>query len=91
MIIPLQKAILYCRIKLIGAEVCDMGWNYNKLWKLLIDKGMNKTELREKLRIGPVQMAKMTKGEPVSMDVLEKICKGLECNISDIVDFVPDA
>ena len=67
-----------------------MGWNYNKLWILLIHKGMNKTDLRERLKIGPVQMSKMSKGEPVSMDVLEKICKEFGCNISEIVDYVHD-
>jgi len=67
-----------------------MSWNYNKLWKLLIDKNMNKSDLRELCKIGPVTVSKMTKGEPVSMDVLEKICKALGCNISDIVDYVRD-
>lgn len=67
-----------------------MAWSYNGLWKLLIDKGINKSELREKLHIGPVTMAKMSKGEPVSMDVLEKICREFDCDISEIVAFIND-
>ena len=67
-----------------------MAWNYNKLWKLLIDKNMNKTEFRNKLKIGPNTLSKMSKGEPVSMDVLEKICAEFACDISDIVEYSPD-
>ena len=67
-----------------------MSWKYSKLWKLLIDKGMNKTDLRNVCRIGPVTIAKMSKGEPVSMDVLEKICIEFDCDISDIVEYVSD-
>ena len=64
-----------------------MAWSYNKLWKLLIDKNMNKTDLKAACKLGPVTVAKMSKGEPVSMDVLEKICIKLGCDISDIVEF----
>ena len=67
-----------------------MGWNYNRLWKLLIDKGIKKTQLRDKLKIGPNTMTKMSKGEPVSMDVLGKICNEFSCDISDIVEYTPD-
>lgn len=67
-----------------------MSWSYNGLWKLLIDKNMNKGELREKLKIGPATMSKMSKGEPVSMDVLEKICREFKCDVADIVQFIND-
>lgn len=67
-----------------------MPWSYNKLWKLLIDKGMNKSELKAACKLGPVTVSKMSKGEPVSMDVLEKICLELKCDISDIVEFVTE-
>ena len=67
-----------------------MPYSYNKLWKLLIDKGLKKTDLKRLCQIGPVTLAKMGKNEPVSMDVLEKICIALDCNIGDIVDYVKD-
>ena len=61
-----------------------MSISYNKLWKLLIDSNMNKSELREQA------IAKMGKNEPVSMDTMDKICKALHCNIGDVMDFVSD-
>ena len=65
-----------------------MSYSYNKLWKLLIDKGMLKKDLMAKTKITPSTMAKMGRGEAVSMDVLGRICAELECNIGDIVDYV---
>lgn len=64
-----------------------MPFSYNKLWKLLIDKKMNKVALRDAVRITPSTLAKLSKNEKVSMDVLERICKVLKCNIGDIVDY----
>ena len=61
--------------------------SYNGLWKLLIDKNMQKKDLIEKLSLSSTTVAKMGKGEKVSMDVLEKICKYFNCNIGDIVCF----
>lgn len=61
---------------------------YNKLWKMLIDKEMNKTELKEKSGISFNVLAKMGKSEPISLESLEKICKALDCNIGDVVDVV---
>ena len=63
-----------------------MAVNYNKLWKLLIDKGMNKTDLRIKTGISTSTLAKMSKNEKVSLDIILSICKVLECNIGDIID-----
>ena len=63
-----------------------MAISYNKLWKQLIDKNMTKTDLRLKADIGTATLAKLGKNEQVSMDVLLKICKALNCNISEIVD-----
>ena len=63
-----------------------MALTYNKLWKLLIDKGMNKTDLREATGLGQATIAKLSKGENVTTDVLERICKVLDCEISDIVE-----
>ncbi len=62
--------------------------NYNRLWKLLIDKGINKTELREKTGMGSNTLAKMGKNQCVSMEVLLKICTVLDCNIDDVCEFV---
>ncbi len=66
-----------------------MSVSYNKLWKLLIDKNMSKTDLRVKADIGTATLAKLGKNKHVSMDVLIKICAVLKCNISEIVDVVP--
>lgn len=67
-----------------------MALSYNKLWKLLIDKNMNKVALRDLTGIGPSTLSKLTRNKRVSMEVLEKICKELGCNIGDIVDYVKD-
>ncbi len=65
--------------------------SYNKLWKLLIDKGMNKTQLREATRISSSTLAKLSANQPVALPVLEKICTELDCNIGDIMEFTkPD-
>lgn len=63
-----------------------MALSYNKLWKLLIDKNINKTQLHEKVGISKSTITKLAKGENVNTEVLEKICLVLECEISDIVE-----
>lgn len=63
-----------------------MSISYNKLWKLLIDKKMTKTQLREQADIATSTLAKLSKDEPVSMDVLVKICKTLDCGLDDVVE-----
>lgn len=60
--------------------------NYNKLWKLLIDKNMLKKDLQEKTGISSNAIAKMGKGGDVSTLVLRKICEALDCRLEDIVD-----
>ena len=67
-----------------------MAVSYNGLWKMLIDKKMYKKDLVSELSISSATMAKMGKGESVSMDVLERICAFLDCNIGDIVSFEKD-
>lgn len=62
--------------------------SYNKLWKLLIDRRINKSNLRLLTGIGTNTLAKLSKNQQVSMDVLMKICTKLDCNISDICEFV---
>lgn len=63
-----------------------MAISYSKLWKLLIDKGMTKTEMRLKADISTTTLAKLGKNETVSMDVLIRICNALDCNVGDIID-----
>ncbi|MEG0835408.1 MAG: helix-turn-helix transcriptional regulator [Christensenellaceae bacterium] len=67
-----------------------MSISYNKLWKLLIDRNMNKSELRKQAKISTNAIAKMGKNEPVSMDTMDKVCKALHCNIGDVMDFISD-
>lgn len=62
--------------------------SYNKLWKLLIDKGINKKKLMEITGISSSSMAKMTKGENVTTDLLCKICKALKCDFKDIMEYI---
>jgi DNA-binding Xre family transcriptional regulator len=63
-----------------------MAVSYDKLWKLLIDKRMNKTDLRLKTDMSTSTLAKLSKNEVVSMDVMLRICKVLDCNVGDIMD-----
>ena len=67
-----------------------MRTSYKKLWKLLIDRDMLKKDLREAAGISTASMAKLGKGENVTTDVLVKICKTLDCDISDIVEIVEE-
>jgi DNA (cytosine-5)-methyltransferase 1 len=62
--------------------------SYKKLWKKMIDLGISKTELRHKATISTVTLAKLGKEQIVSMEVLMKICKALDCNIDEICEFV---
>lgn len=63
-----------------------MAVNYNKLWKMLIDKGMTKTDLRLKADMSTATLAKMSKNEVISMEVMLRICKVLDCNVGDVMD-----
>ncbi|MBQ9519861.1 MAG: helix-turn-helix transcriptional regulator [Acholeplasmatales bacterium] len=65
-----------------------MTLSYKKLWKLLIDRNMNKTDLREKTGLSQATIAKLVKGENVNTDVLKRICSTLNCKIEDIVELV---
>ena len=60
--------------------------SYNKLWKLLIDKGMTKTQLRLATDMSTTTLAKLGKNETVSMDIMLRICETLNCNVGDIMD-----
>lgn len=67
-----------------------MSFSYNKLWKLLIDKNMTKSELRKAIGMSSSTMAKMGKGENVSLDVIDKICSLLNCKVEDILEHVSE-
>ena len=64
--------------------------NYNGLWKILIDKNMNKKDLAEKVGLAPGTISKMGKGEFVSMDVLDRIGQALNADFGDMVSIVRD-
>ena len=67
-----------------------MRFSYNPLWKLLIDKGINKAKLREMTKISSASIAKLGKGENVTTDILLRICEALDCDLPDIVEIVSD-
>lgn len=67
-----------------------MQYSYNKLWKLLIDKGMTKTQMRKAAGISTNILAKMGKGEPVALDSLAKIATALNCGLDDIIEVLGD-
>ena len=67
-----------------------MSISYNKLWKLMIDKGFNKTRLREEAGISSNAMAKLGKNESVKVEVLAKICNQLDCTMDDIIEVLTD-
>ena len=64
-----------------------MAFSYDKLWKLHIDKKINKVGFRDAIGIAPTTLSKLTNNKKVSMDVLEKNCIKLKCDIADIVEY----
>ena len=69
-------------------EVNFMAISYLKLWKLLLDKSMKKTDLIELADISTTTLAKLSKNQPVSMEVMWRICKALSCDIGDIMEMI---
>ena len=67
-----------------------MAVNYNKLWKLLIDNQMNKSDLGKAAKMSPNTLAKMGKNEPVSVEILMRVCKVMHCDIGDIMEITED-
>ena len=65
-----------------------MGVSYKKLWKLLIDKEMTRTDLRIAVGASSSTFAKLSKDEYISFDLITRICKALNCNVGDIMDVV---
>ena len=76
-------------MRLLLHEVTIMEVSYKKLWKLLIDKDLKKKDLLSKAGISWSFITKLSKGDTVSMEVLMKICKALECDIGDIMELIP--
>lgn len=64
--------------------------SYKKLWKLLIDKDMRKQDLAAAAKISTTVIAKLSKGENVQTDILVKICDALDCDIADIMEYIPE-
>ena len=64
--------------------------SYNKLWKMLIDKNMKKSDLREQAGISSASLAKLGKGDNITTDVLLRICEVMDCRIEDILETVRD-
>lgn len=67
-----------------------MAVTYKKLWKMLIDKDLKKKDLEEQAKVSHYVVSKLYRGENVTVDVLERICKTLDCSMDDIMEFVPD-
>lgn len=67
-----------------------MAYSYNRLWKLMIDKKINKTTLCREAGITSNAMAKLGKDQPVNVEVLAKICRVLNCTVDDIMEILPD-
>ena len=65
-----------------------MAISYNGLWKLLIDKNMKKGDLQKLIGVSSSTLAKMNRGEVVSLSILEKVCKELNCNFGDLISYV---
>jgi len=64
--------------------------SYNKMWKLLIDKNMKRKDLKEKAEVSQNVMARLSKNQAVTMDTMGKICKVLQCDIGDVMEFIPE-
>ena len=64
--------------------------SYNKLWKMLIDKNMNKQDLKNATGISSASIAKLGKGENITTDILLKICEALDCKLEDIVETIKE-
>ena len=85
----LEEFISNCLIIREGENLL-MQISYNKLFKLLIDKGMKKTDLAKEAKLTPATLAKLSKQETVSMDTLIRICDCLDCSFDDVVELIKD-
>lgn len=71
-------------------RLMNMRCSYNKLWKLLIDKNMNKSDLKVKAGISSTSLAKLGKGDNITTDILLRICEALNCHLDDIMETVDE-
>ena len=67
-----------------------MNISYNKMWKLLIDKNMKRKDLKEQAEVSQNVMARLSKNQAVNMETMAKICKVLQCDIGDVMEFIPE-
>lgn len=89
----LQFSRICVMIKIYGAlrqGDGTVGISYDRLWKLMIERKLNKTELTNKAQISTNAMARLGKGEDVRLSVLEKLCMTLDCRLEDIIEIIPD-
>lgn len=73
-----------------GVKIMGITLSYNRLWKLLIDRGMTKQDLRKITGLSSASIAKLGKGQNVNTDVLIRICNALDCDLHEIVETVHD-
>ena len=66
---------------------CKMGFNYDPLWRIAFERKMNKTTLRDYTGITSATLARLSKNEPVSMEILGRLCEAFDCNLEDIVQY----
>lgn len=83
-----QKYLI--KVKEEKIEMDQMKFSYNKLWKLLIDRGMKKKDLKIASGISAASIAKLGRNGNVTTDILLKICSAMDCNIGDIMEIVTD-
>ena len=88
--LALMSKRAYNKIDICSRRSNDMAISYNKLWKLLVDKKMSKADLRKAAGIAPNTMTRLRRDEEVTLTVLHKICKALNVDIGDIMEFLPD-
>lgn len=81
--------ICYNTFKLIVEGETTMAVSYKKLWHILLDRDMKKKELAELAGLSPYTIKKMGRDEAVSTEVVGKICRALECNLDDVVEYIP--
>ena len=67
-----------------------MAISYNRLWKLLVDKKMSKSDLRKVVEMSPQTLTKMRRDEPITLTTLERICRVLNSDFGDIVEYIPN-
>ena len=86
-----EDVFIESEMSLIKIGDAIMAVSYKRLWKLLVDKEMSKSDLRKKAEIAPNTMTKLRRDEEVSLTILSKICKTLNTDFGDIVEYIPDA